>query len=267
MASLLISSGANVNAPGPGGRTALYYAGGRQLGMMQLLLENGADVNVRDAEGASPLDEAVWNGLLDAVAILLAHGAHLNDPDIQTGATPLNEAAFQGHTQIVRYLLQLHPDVDLPDRKGYTPLDNAARMGKEDAALLLLEAEPKGSNISKTMDTAVTKDESHLVEALIRKGADPDRVLEDAALNGSVAVVTVLLDHGAQMSRVNADSGTTALYAAASFGKAAIVQAASGPRSRPKPLRKRPQDAIPGRRENGFPEIAALIKGPKTCAQ
>jgi len=93
--------------------------------------------------GANSLDDAAWRGSLDIVAILLAHGAHLNESDTKTGATPINEAAFRGHSAVVQYLLQFHPDLGIPDKRGYSPLDNAIRMGKEDSDRLLLEAEPK----------------------------------------------------------------------------------------------------------------------------
>ena len=68
------------------------------LDMIRFLIEKGAEVNIRDAEGVSPLDYAAWQGSLDTVAMLLAHGARLNEPATQTGATPINEAAYRGHT-------------------------------------------------------------------------------------------------------------------------------------------------------------------------
>src|SRR5262249_25513636 len=244
--------------------TALQYAvRDGHLDTIRFLIEKGADLNVRDGEGASPLDDAVWRGSLDTVAILLAHGARLNESYTRTGATPVNEAAYRGNTAVVQYLLQFHPDLGLPDKRGYSPLDNAIRMGKEDSAVLLLEAEPKEQQtpefFGKTMDAAIRKDQSVLVETLLRHGAlandllpsgstpldvaasagaikvvhalldksaDPNisgrneaTALEDASLKGLDSIVGMLLDHGALVNRLNSGSGTTALYAAASFGK------------------------------------------------
>jgi ankyrin repeat protein len=264
IAGRLIDAGAQINATGIAGRTPLHFAGGRQLSMMQLLIEKGADVNARDAEGASPLDDAVWNGSLDAVAILLAHGARLNEPDTHTGATPLNEAAFRGHAQVIQYLLQFHPDLNIRDKQGFLPLQNAVRMGKEESALLLLEAEPGNALVESTLAAAIRKDEALVVEAMVRRGASPNdplgsgatpldqacsdgaiktaRVLldqhadpnnagrngstplEDAALKGFDAIAALLLEHGARIDQVNAGSGTTALYAAASFGRDTTVK-------------------------------------------
>ena len=94
MASLLIGAGARVNMAGLTGRTALHFAViGTHLDMIGYLLEKGADLSTRDAEGTSPLDDAVWRGEINAAAILLAHGARLNEAEPKTGATPINEAA------------------------------------------------------------------------------------------------------------------------------------------------------------------------------
>jgi ankyrin repeat protein len=44
---------------------------------MAAFIEKGTDVNARDAEGASPLDDAAWSGAINFAAILLAHRARL----------------------------------------------------------------------------------------------------------------------------------------------------------------------------------------------
>ena len=147
MAGMLISAGALVDAMGEAGRTPLSFAVfSNHLDMIRFLIEKGAEVNVRDREGASPLDDAVWHGYLDAVAMLLAHGARLNEADMQTGATPINEAAYRGHMAVIQYLLQFHPNLEIPDKKGHGPLENAIRIGQEDAALLIFEPEAKFSD-------------------------------------------------------------------------------------------------------------------------
>jgi ankyrin repeat protein len=314
-ASILIAAGAHVDAKGTTGRTPLDYAvRDGHLEMIHFLIEKGADVNARDGEGASPLDDAVWQGSLDTVAILLAHGGRVNEPETQTGATPINEAAFMGKTEIVRYLLQFHPDLGIPDKRGYGPLDNAIRMRKEDAAQLLLEAEPKEHQtaqfLGKTMEAATQKDESVTVAALLRhgalandllpsgaslldvaafggagkvvrllldNGADPNlsgrngaTPLEDASLKGFDSIVSMLLDHGALVNQLNSGSGTTALYAAASFGKGAVVKLLLSRGANPLLCgnnRKSPYQAAV---DNGYSEVATEIRnhgGAGRCEQ
>jgi ankyrin repeat protein len=260
VAETLIAAGARMDATGP---TALHFAvRGIHLDIIHYLLEKGADLNVRDAEGTSPLDEAVWNGSIDAVAILLAHGARLNEAETKTGATPINEAAYRGNTRVVQYLLQFHPDLDIRDKEGYSPLENAARRGKEAAAVLLLEAEPRptSQSLKKVMSLAITKNEPVLAGDLLRRGAVASDALEDASLKGSDAIVGVLLDHGALMNQVNSGSGTTALYAAASFGKSNVVKLLLNRGASPNLCgtnRKTPYRAA---LENGYTDIANQIK-------
>jgi ankyrin repeat protein len=289
MALTLIAAGADVNAKGPEGRTALFFAGGHRLDLLQLLIEKGADVNVRDAEGDSPLDEAVWIGSLDATAVLLAHGAHLNEPQTTSGATPINKAAYRGHADVVRYLLQFHPDLAIPDKRGYGPLDNAIRMGKEDCALLLIplasgpfekpmeaairKKEPlvteallqRGVDVNEPLPSGVTPltaatsaGSTEIVRTLLKNGADPNLngPLEDASLKGFTGVVELLLDSGARVNQLNAASGTTALYAAASFGKGETVSL----------LLKRGADAGLCGKTKKSPYQAALENGYKQVA-
>jgi ankyrin repeat protein len=298
-ATMLISAGARVDATGASRRTALHFAV-YHLDMMRFLLQAGADVNARDAQGASPLDEAAWNGSLDAAALLLAHGARLNEPDTQTGATPLNEAAYRGRAEIVQYLLMLRADPEVPDKRGYTALENAIRMGKEDAALALLKASPEGKQFPAAFETAIRKDEARVTEALLLRGslpnellpsrstpleaaasagavgalgailnhdADPNLIgpngatpLENAALKGYEAVVAALLARGAEVNVVNPTSGGTALYAAASFGKSDVVKMLLDRGADPTVCGKSRKSPYQAAVANGFAEAATLLQ-------
>jgi len=232
IASILISSGAQVNDGGRTARSPLHYAVGR-LDVMRLLIEKGAAVDARDAEGASPLDDAVWRGSIDAAAILIAHGAKMNEPDTQTGATPINEAAYRGNTEMVRYLLQFHPDLDVPDKRGRMPLENTIRAKTESAAVLLLNAESANkltaARFTQLMDAAIRSDEPSVVAALLDKGASRDATLpsgytplDAAAFSGAVKSAGVLLDGGADPNSVTKD-GSTPLEDAAAQGANAVI--------------------------------------------
>ena len=234
IARSLIAAGARLNDRGGSGRTPLQYALLGDFDIVRLLLEKGADVNVRDSEGASSLDDAAWNGNLDAAALLIAHGARLNEADTETGATPVNEAAHRGHSELVRYLLRFGPDVTIADKRGHTPLENAIRMGHEDSALLLLEAQPAAQGtaefLGKSMEAAIGKDQALLVRAWLRRGINVNQalpsgytLLDAAAFGGASKVVRMLLDNGADPNAEGKD-GTTPLEDAAGKGFESIAE-------------------------------------------
>ena len=62
--SWLLARGADVNARGPGRRTAAHFAAERNTGpaTLALLVEHGADLSARDADGLTPPDVARRNG-------------------------------------------------------------------------------------------------------------------------------------------------------------------------------------------------------------
>jgi ankyrin repeat protein len=287
---------------------------------MESLLSAGINPNLPLRGGETPLSFAMLAGQAQIVQLLLAWHADPNAPisaarfsetplqyAAQTGnvrIASINEAAYRGSTPLVRYLLQLHPDLAIPDQRSYSPLDNAIRNGKEDAALLLLDAEPielqTPQFLGKTMDDAARKDESLVVEALLRHGApvngilpsgytpldaaafagavkavailldnsaDPNlsgpggtTPLEDAALKGFAAIAGMLLDHGAQVNHVNSGSGTTALYAAASFGKGEAVGLLLNRGANPNLCGANRKSPYQAALENGFGDVAAEIK-------
>ena len=72
----LISMGVNVNHKEPDfGSTALHDAAGRDLKLVQVLVEAGAEVNATDDDGHTPLSNAQHAGKQDIVKYLQAHGA------------------------------------------------------------------------------------------------------------------------------------------------------------------------------------------------
>jgi cytohesin len=159
--------------------------------------------------------------------------APLNEPETKTGATPINEAAYSNRLPLIPYLLQFHPDLLLPDRRGYTPLENAIRMRNEDVAILLLKAAPEEqkttSLLNKMLAACAKKNESHIADLLLSEGATANASVPDAATPldiavsaGGADVARILLARGADPNRSDHD-GTSPLENAALKGIAEIV--------------------------------------------
>jgi ankyrin repeat protein len=104
---------------------------------------DGADVNVRNADGSTPLQWAVFEGNADEVRRLIKAGADVNLAN-NYGATPMGLAAEVAHTQILELLLDAGADVESPNGDGMTALLAVARTGNVEAAKLLLE---RGANV------------------------------------------------------------------------------------------------------------------------
>jgi len=90
-----------------GGQTPLYWASdglnSQDGSVVRLLLEHGADMNVQDDDGWTPLHRASFFGALEVVRVLLEHGADV-EVKIDSGETALQAAAEGGHDKVVELL-------------------------------------------------------------------------------------------------------------------------------------------------------------------
>jgi len=90
----LIAAGADLNAQDRNGYTALHFAGQRyRPEIAGLLLKHGAEVDRRDAYGNTPLWRAVFEskGRGDLIRLLLEHGADRNLAN-DSGVSPVQLA-------------------------------------------------------------------------------------------------------------------------------------------------------------------------------
>ena len=96
-------------------------------------LEDGADVDARGPDGATALLWAAHRGDRELVAALLARDAN---PDAANdyGVTPLAAAAVEADAEIVGALLEAGADVESPNAEGQTALMVVARTGRVEAA-------------------------------------------------------------------------------------------------------------------------------------
>ncbi len=103
-----IANGAMADSDGPDQETALHYAAlHNQVDMIKFLLSLGADPNLFDANGHTPLIIAAQTGQFDAVKALLANRrTKVNYYDFD-GNHALNHAGIHGHNQIFYHLARV----------------------------------------------------------------------------------------------------------------------------------------------------------------
>jgi ankyrin repeat protein len=156
-AEMLISYGAKVNAQNNMGQTPLYIASGYKdnIEMTKLLIENGADINLRTKNNASVLHNAVGEGNYDTIKYLLEKGAEVNIC-LTDGGTPLHSAAAIARPDLVKLLLDYGADVNARDNRRNiqsrvlwpsknTPLHRAVEQANNSEVVKILIA--KGSDI------------------------------------------------------------------------------------------------------------------------
>lgn len=105
-----------------------------------LLLEAGADPDIRGFESKAALYWAAEYGHADAAQVLLEHGANINLPEGLHGEAPLLIAALRGHIEVVEVLLAHGADVRAKDDRGRTAIQLAESSGHTEIVELLREA-------------------------------------------------------------------------------------------------------------------------------
>ncbi|KAL8387073.1 hypothetical protein RB599_002315 [Gaeumannomyces hyphopodioides] len=124
--------------------TALLQAvATNHIGLVELLIEKGADVNQRTVGRIvkTPLQKAAELGYLDILKLLLDHGADVNAPAAakRGGGTAIQMAAISGNCAVACELLERGADLSLPPDEGRWPLEGAAEHGRMSMIELLWE--------------------------------------------------------------------------------------------------------------------------------
>ncbi len=103
---------------------------------IQNLLPSISDINEKEAKGYSALMLAAYNGHLEASKILIEYGADVNTAD-NAGSSALMGAAFKGHLEIVKLLLEKRADPFHQNAKRLTALSFALMFGRSEVADIL----------------------------------------------------------------------------------------------------------------------------------
>jgi ankyrin repeat protein len=114
----MLAKGANPNAPGPDGTTAIMYAASNgDLELVRALLKAGANVKSKNQFGTSAITEAAIVGSAPVIDALLKAGADPNTRNPE-GETPLMAVARSGNVEAARLLLEARADINATESFG-----------------------------------------------------------------------------------------------------------------------------------------------------
>jgi ankyrin repeat protein len=220
-AIVLLAAKADVNALDEDGNTPLHAAARAGLhDCVSLLIETGAVVEARNRGGRTPLMYACVGETAGfvAVTVLIAAGVDVC-AKASAGETALHFAAKSGSSDVISVLIDAKVDVNATTDAGDSAGHWAARTGRVDNLKLLLEhgAQVEHRNkAGKTMLYEAAGAATHAVESmrlLIDAGADV-RVIDDAVAHGANATVFPLLRSlGVNLNAVD-DRGNTPFHSA-----------------------------------------------------
>ncbi|CAB0030052.1 unnamed protein product [Trichogramma brassicae] len=158
---------------------------------VKLLLKRGADPNLANAEGETPLHVVCSERINDAVELaetLIEYGGDRLRIDAvgKLGRTPLHLALNNGNKRLIELLLKAGADLDSPDAEGETGLHMACRKYDDDDddnddILKMIFFKSKSSRIdarNRWGDTplhlALRNNRKRITKWLLRRGADPN---------------------------------------------------------------------------------------------
>ncbi|KAJ7291257.1 ankyrin repeat-containing domain protein [Mycena rebaudengoi] len=227
----LLDNGANVHGGNNGALREAAKAGNTEV--IQLLLENGCNINAVDEHTGSALEAAAsWDGspnnmrfqdseyenrkMANAATRRLTHVRFLldNGADVHAGNNgALRAATKAGNTEVVQLLLKNGANINAVDEHTGSALEAAASWdGSPDPTYLFWDSEDE-------MAKAATRRLTH-VRFLLDNGADVharnNGALRAAAKAGNTEVVQLLLENGANINTADEHIGS-ALEAAASW--------------------------------------------------
>lgn len=171
----LVEKGANINAKGIYGQTALHLAvSSGEIEKVKYLIEKGANINAKDKYGQNVLHSTSTHSEVNIIKYLLAKGMDVDAKD-SSGQTTLHKAALHGNINVIQFFIDNGADINTRSQSGDTILFNPVIIGNLEVVKYLVD---KGVDINAkgvfgtVLSRAVSSGKFDIVKYLIEKGAD-----------------------------------------------------------------------------------------------
>ncbi|KAJ5549391.1 hypothetical protein N7513_006625 [Penicillium frequentans] len=201
--------------------------------VVQVLLDESAEVNIQDHWFLTALQAASLSGSKQVVLMLLDNDADIN---AQSGLynTALQAASTQGHQNIAEILLNRGADVNIQGGHYNTALQIASAGGHQNIVEMLLKrgagVNIQGGDDNTALQAASARGHQQIVEMLLCQGANVNiqggyynTALQAASNDGHQHIVEMLLNQGADIN-IQGGHHNTALQAASTRGHQKIVE-------------------------------------------
>lgn len=175
---LLVTAGADVNLADESGKTPIFYAEDQNnLDILRYLVYCGSDLMHADLEGMLPLHHSAKEGRLKTCLQLLKYSKNAINSVDEGGWTPLVWSAEHGRADIARCLSHFGASMRSIDEEGNICLQWAALAGNTDVLLLCLGRNSDIDHQNTLGDTALhiaaRQDNRQCVVILLAWGANP----------------------------------------------------------------------------------------------
>lgn len=174
------------------GETPLHYLSNCRhfyYDLVKLLLEKGANCHDRNNNGDTVLSSALRVVCLDHIKLLLEYGADITEVDEARGMTALHHAAKNSHPDVIKFVLDQGMDVNCANNDDQIPLHYAAQSGNIEGCKILLSA---GAMINKRSGVTGKTPLDFVIDLVLTE----DGKLEESLTN-------LLIQHMAKMQALN----------------------------------------------------------------
>jgi ankyrin repeat protein len=154
-----VAAGEEVEEHVDGINSLMIAAAAGHLGVTQVLLDNGADVSIKDDEDKTALAAAVKANHGEIASLIIENGGDPNEPYIDEEDVPHNllmDSIIVENSEFASLLISKGADVSHVDETGVSTVLQAAHRGLTEVVELLLNSKTSKADLNKANEDGIT---------------------------------------------------------------------------------------------------------------